>query len=139
MGVIDFATERYNESKKAEKWKDVLYWMAFLDGVKASNKEVVSEEAIIAQLHNMSDDGILEIIRSARGAAEALEAYLSIKNEGFPYSKCKEVDLIVREKHGQLYPYCPTCKNMSYGTQRCAMCGQPFVRKEKYEIKDESM
>ncbi len=84
MSIIEYAKQKLAECNQSERWKDVLYWMAFLDGANATNTETVSEESIIEKLHGMSDEEIEEMIRSARAAAESLEDYLSERKAEIP-------------------------------------------------------
>ena len=34
--------------------------------------------------------------------------------------------------YGMIMPYCPSCGEMAYSTERCKFCGQKFIKEEKH-------
>lgn len=55
-----------------------------------------------------------------------------------PNGKKDPVKIDWRKEYGMTVPYCPSCGEMAYETERCKFCGQKFIQeegpKEKTEI-----
>ena len=45
--------------------------------------------------------------------------------------KKEPVKIIWQNDYGMIMPYCPTCGEMAYSTERCKFCGQKFIQEEK--------
>lgn len=48
-----------------------------------------------------------------------------------PNGKKKPVRINWQNDYGMMMPYCPSCGEMAYGTDRCKFCGQKFIQEEK--------
>lgn len=47
------------------------------------------------------------------------------------------VELIYHNDYGMMMPYCPSCGEMAYSTERCVFCGQKFIEKQPIKNKTE--
>ena len=47
-----------------------------------------------------------------------------------PNGKKDPVHINWQNDYGMMMPYCPTCGEMTYGTDRCKFCGQKFIQEE---------
>lgn len=54
-----------------------------------------------------------------------------------PNGKKEPVKIRWQNDYGMIMPYCPTCGEMAYGTERCKFCGQPFIHEEAPKNKQE--
>lgn len=54
-----------------------------------------------------------------------------------PNGKKEPVQIRWQNDYGMMMPYCPTCGEMAYGTERCKFCGQPFIQEKEPENKQE--
>lgn len=124
MNAIEKAKQNLTESKVSERWKDVYYWVAFLDGAKAEKE--LTESAIVAKLAEMTDDEVRELSNAAQSASRWLDIYLHYRRHNDAAER-KPAKVVWAEGYGGGYPACPNCGEPAYEVDRCVFCGQKFI------------
>ena len=54
-----------------------------------------------------------------------------------PNGKKDPVEVRFENDYGMMMPYCPSCGEMAYSTERCVFCGQRFIKADKPKNKTE--